>query len=61
MRSAMIDKDVAAGSLVSDSLPWKMVWKVKFLEGSKVCSQEIYDTEDEAWEAAGDYVNGVTL
>jgi hypothetical protein len=35
-----------------------MVWKVKFLEGSKVCSQEIYDTEDDAWDAAGQYVNG---
>ena len=61
MRSAMIDKDVATASLVDDSLPWKMVWKVKFLEGSAVRSQEVYDTEDAAWDAAGEYVNGVTL
>jgi hypothetical protein len=58
MRSAMIDKDVAASSLVDDSLPWKMVWRVKFLEGSAVRSQEVYDTEDDAWDAAGEYVSG---
>lgn len=60
MRSAMIEKDVAAGCLVSDRLPWKMVYKVKFLEGPVVCSQAAYDTEDEAWDAAGEYVKGVT-
>lgn len=59
MRSAMIEKDVAAGCLVEDQLPWKMVYKVKFLEGPVVRSQAAYDTEDEAWDAAGEYVSGV--
>lgn len=58
MRSAMIEKDVAAGCLVSDTTPWKMVYKVKFLEGAVIQSQASYDTEDAAWDAAGDYVNG---
>ena len=59
MRSAMIEKDVAAGCLLDDPLPWKMVYKVKFLEGPVVRSQSVYDIEDAAWDAAGDYVNGV--
>ena len=59
MRSAMIEKDVAAGCIVNDQLPWKMVYKVKFLEGPVVRSRAAYDTEDEAWNAAGDYVSGV--
>jgi hypothetical protein len=59
MRSAMIEKDIAAGCLLNDPLPWKMVYKVKFLEGPVVRSQAFYDTEDEAWDAAGDYVSGV--
>ena len=55
----MIEKDIAAGCLLDDPLPWKMVYKVKFLEGPVVRSQAFYDTEDEAWDAAGDYVSGV--
>lgn len=58
MRSAMIEEDVAAGCLVNDATPWKMIYKVKFLEGAVVQAQEIYNTEDEAWDAAGQYVNG---
>jgi hypothetical protein len=58
MRSAMIEKDVATGCLVNDQLPWKMVYKVKFLEGPVIRSQSVYDTEDEAWDAAGEYVSG---
>lgn len=61
MRSAMIDKDVAPNCLVEPSAPWAWVWRVKFCEGNAVLSQKVYNTEDEAWEAAGDYVNGVTL
>jgi hypothetical protein len=60
MRSAMIEKDVAPVCLVEPSAPWAWVWKVKFLQGAVVCSQAAYNTEDEAWDAAGDYVNGVT-
>ena len=58
MRSAMIEKDVATGCLVNDQLPWKMVYKVKFLEGPVIRSQSVYDTEDAAWDAAGEYVSG---
>ena len=58
MRSAMIEKDVAAGCLVNDQLPWKMVYKVKFLEGPVIRSQSVYDTEDAAWDAASKYVDG---
>lgn len=60
MRSAMIEKDICIDALVEPSAPWTWVWKVKFLEGAVVCSQAAYNTEDEAWDAAGDYVNGVT-
>lgn len=59
MRSAMIEKDVALSCLVEPSAPWTWVWKVKFLEGPVVLSQSAYDTEDEAWDAAGNYVSGV--
>jgi len=61
MRSAMIEKDVAPNCLVEPSAPWAWVWRVKFLEGPAVRSQASYDTEDDAWDAAGDYVNGVTV
>ena len=60
MRSAMIEKDICMDALVEPSAPWAWVWKVKFLEGAVVRSQAAYNTEDEAWDAAGDYVNGVT-
>jgi hypothetical protein len=60
MRSAMIEKDVCIDALVEPSAPWGWVWKVKFLEGAVVRSQASYNTEDDAWDAAGDYVNGVT-
>ena len=56
----MIEKDVCIDALVEPSAPWAWVWKVKFLEGAVVCSQASYNTEDDAWDAAGDYVNGVT-
>ena len=58
MRSAMIEKDVDVSCLVDDQLPWKMVYKVKFLEGPVIRSQSVYDTEDAAWDAAGEYVSG---
>ena len=61
MRSAMIEKDVAPVCLVEPAAPWAWVWRVKFLKGAAVCSQAAYDTEDDAWDAAGDYVNGVTV
>ena len=54
----MIEYDVATGCLVNDQLLWKLVYKVKFLEGPVIRSQSVYDTEDEAWDAAGEYVSG---
>lgn len=61
MRSAMIDKDVATECLVEPAALWRWVWRVKFYEGNIVRSESVYNTEDEAWDAAGEYVNGVTL
>lgn len=58
MRSAMIDKDVATASLVDDALPWKMVWRVRFLDGPVIRTRAVYDTEDEAFAAADQYVAG---
>ena len=58
MRSAMIEKDVATECLVEPAALWRWVWRVNFLEGSAVRSQSVYNTEDEAWDAAGQYVDG---
>lgn len=58
MRSAMIEKDVATECLVEPAALWRWVWRVKFCEGNEVRLQKIYNTEDEAWDAAGEYVDG---
>lgn len=59
MRSAMIEKDVATECLVEPAALWRWVWRVQFLEGAVVKSQAAYNTEDAAWDAAGEYVSGV--
>ena len=59
MLSAMIEKDVAPGCLVEPATPWAWVWKVKFLEGAVVRTQATFETEDAAFAAAEQFVDGV--
>ena len=59
MRSAMIEKDVATECLVEPAALWRWVWRVTFLQGPVVQAQAVYNSEDAAWDAAGEYVSGV--
>jgi len=58
MRSAMIVKDVATECLVEPAVLWRWVWKVNFYDGSVVRSQSVFNTEEEAFAAAEEYVDG---